>query len=77
MVHRNTDYITRLLNGLSRGWRTSSLAKWAVAFMPVTLVTKKDKESGATSRSFKVASEDDAKWLASKARYDADPREVR
>lgn len=73
MTHRNTDYISRLLNGLGKGWRKTSLVKWAEHFMPVKLTVKRDKEAGTEERKFQVAKEDDKRWIELKGKFDADP----
>lgn len=73
MAHRNTDYATKLLTSLGAHWRTNSLVKWVQEFTPCTYVSKKDKDTGATTRQFKVRAEDDPIWIAMKARYESDP----
>lgn len=73
LEHRNTDFATRLLNALGKGWRTTSLVKWAEHHMPIKLKTVRATDTGATTRSFKVLPEDDATWKRIKARFDRDP----
>lgn len=73
MAHRNTDYATRLLNALGKGWRTTSLVKWVENFTPVKLKSSKNADTGVTTRAFKVLAEDDPLWIAARKKFDKDP----
>lgn len=70
MMHRNSDFATRLLNGLGKGWRTESFVKWMTAFAPVSI--KRVKQGEATVRTFKCFDETDPHWISAQKKLAKD-----